>query len=87
MQSQQYEYKMVQLPQTFVLKKDTGSEIAPYLERLIQNWASKGWEFYRIDSVGVVVPPGCLAALGGARTTMTYYNVVAFRRPVDNEQN
>lgn len=76
-----YEFKMVQLPQTFVLKQDTGKEIAAYLEKLIQDMGAQGWEFYRIDQVGVLVQPGCLAALVGTKQTMTYYNVVAFRKP------
>ena len=67
--------------QTFTLKNDKGTEIAAYLEKLIQEMAGKGWEFYRIDTVGVLVPPGCLAAFAGMRATMTYYNIVAFRRP------
>lgn len=32
--SETYEFKMVQIPQTFVLKQDTGKEIATYLEKL-----------------------------------------------------
>jgi len=83
----QYEYKMIQLPQTFVLKKDTGNEIAAHLEKLTQEWSAKGWEFYRIDSVGVLVQPGCLGALTGIKQTMTYYNIVAFRRPMENRQS
>lgn len=79
-----YLYKMVQLPQTFVLKKDMGNEIAVHLEKLTQEWASKGWEFYRIDSVGVLVQPGCLGAFTGTKVSMTYYNIVTFRRPVEN---
>lgn len=75
-----YEYKMIQLPRTFVLKKDQGNEIAAYLEKLSNEWVAKGWEFYRIDSVAVAVPPGCFAALGGAQVTMTNYNIVTFRR-------
>jgi hypothetical protein len=74
-----YKYKMVQLPQTFLLKKDTGNEIAGYLESLTHKLGEKGWEFYRIDSVGVAVQPGCLASLLGARQSMTYYNIVTFR--------
>lgn len=75
-----YEFKMVQLPQTFILKQDTGKEIAAYLEKLSADMGHEGWEFYRVDSVGVAVQPGCLAALGGAKQTMTYYNVVTFKR-------
>jgi hypothetical protein len=75
-----YEFKMVQLPQTFVLKQDTGKEIAAYLEKLVQETGAQGWEFYRIDQVGVLVQPGCLAAFTGTKQTMTYYNVITFRR-------
>lgn len=75
-----YEFKMIQLPQTFVLKQDTGKEIAVYLEKLTQEQGAQGWEFYRIDQVGVAVAPGCMGALTGVKQTMTYYNVVSFRK-------
>lgn len=78
--SSKYAYKMVQLPQTFVLKKDTGGEISEYLETLILNMGEKGWEFYRIDTVNVAVSPGCLASMMGAKQSMTSYNIVAFRQ-------
>ena len=76
-----YIYKMVQLPQTYVVKKDTEQAIANELNDRVNHFARNGWEFYRIDSVGVAVKPGCLASLLGTRSTMTYYNVVTFRRP------
>jgi hypothetical protein len=76
-----YEYRMVQLPQTFILKQDTGKEIAAYLEKLASDWGAQGWEFYRIDEVGVAVQPGCFAALGGAKASIVTYNVMSFRRP------
>lgn len=75
-----YEFKMIQLPQTFVLKQDTGKEIAAYLENLSIQMGSQGWEFYRVDTVGVATNPGCLAALMGAKSTMSNYNIVTFRR-------
>jgi hypothetical protein len=76
-----HEYKMVQLPQTFVLKQDTGKEIAEYLEKITRDLGAQGWEFYRIDQVGVAVPPGCWGQISGAKTAMSYYNVVTFKRP------
>lgn len=85
MSAQTYEYKMVQLPRTFVLKQDTGNEIAIYLQQLATQHAHHGWEFHRIDSVGVAVSPGCLAAFAGAKQTMTYYNIATFRRPTITE--
>lgn len=80
MSSQTYEYKMIQLPRTFVLKQDTGNEIADYLQRLATQHAVHGWEFHRIDSVGVAVQPGCLPAFMGVPKTMSYYNIATFRR-------
>ncbi len=77
-----YQYKMVQLPHTFVVKKQTESDIAPFLENLVNEHSLKGWDFYRIDSVGVAVNPGCLAGLLGNKQTMTNYNVVCFRKKI-----
>lgn len=76
---------MLQLPQTFVLKQDTGKEIAAYLQQLSTNMSAEGWEYYRVDSVGVAVSPGCWATMFGAKQSMTYYNVVTFRRAKPSE--
>ena len=75
-----YEFKMVQLPQNFVVKKDTGTEIAAHLQNIIFEHSKQGWEFYRIDQVGVAVQPGCMGSLMGVKQTFTYYNIVSFRR-------
>lgn len=81
-----YEYKMAQLPQTFWFKQDTGKEVALYLEGLAKQYGAQGWEFYRIDSVGVAVPAGCLAKLLGAQVeSVRHYNVVTFRRPIQSQ--
>jgi hypothetical protein len=79
-QEANYEFKMVQLPQTYVLKQDTGKEIAAHLEKLAKDMGVDGWEFFRVDSVGVQVQPGCLGALSGIKQSQSYYNVVTFRR-------
>lgn len=78
--AENYDFKMIQLPQTFALQKDTGKEVAVYLEKLSQDMSVQGWQFYRIDQVGVAVSPGCLGAMTGVKQTMTYYNVVTFRK-------
>src|SRR4051812_29989596 len=57
-----YIYKMVQVPPTIVIREQRGSEAAAYLEGVVNTHASNGWEFYRIDSIGVRVPPGCLGS-------------------------
>lgn len=80
----QYEYKMVQVPPTIVLKKDTGQgEAAQYLQAVVNQEAVQGWDFYRVDQIGVKQRPGCLGALMGQHEATTIYYVVSFRR----EQN
>lgn len=77
-----YEYKMIQVPPTIVIKQKevAGNEAAYYLQSITNEHASDNWEFYRVDTIGVVVEPGCLASLLGARRTLTEYYVVTFRR-------
>lgn len=76
------EYKMVQIPPAIVVKeKDArGNEAAYYLEQLANQYAAQGWEFYRVDTVGVVTQPGCLASLLGSKQTVIDYFVVTFKR-------
>jgi hypothetical protein len=78
-----YEYRMVQMPPTITVpaKEWQGQEAAFYLQNIANEHAAHGWEFYRVDTVGVVVQPGCLAMLFGARQTLVEYFVVTFRRP------
>lgn len=77
-----YEYKMVQVPPTISVKEKEhqGNEAAYYLQSITNHWAAQGWEFYRVDSVGVVTKPGCLASLLGAKQTLTEYFVITFRK-------
>lgn len=77
-----YEYKMVQIPRTIqVTAKTQETALANLMQELVNRHAVGGWEFYRVDSLSVMVPPGCLGALGGARETYTQYSVVCFRKP------
>jgi len=77
-----YEYKMMQIPPTITVKAkdERGNEAAYYLQSLANEQAGQGWEFYRVDTVGVVSQPGCLASLLGAKQVMVEYYVVTFRR-------
>jgi len=77
-----YEYKMVQIPPSISIKaKDArGQEAAWYLQEIINTLAGQGWEFYRIDTVGVVQNPGCLGSLFGASKVFYSYYVVSFRK-------
>lgn len=78
-----FEYRMVQMPPSISVpaKELRGQEAAFYLQSIANEHAAQGWEFYRVDTVGVVVQPGCLAMLFGARQTLIEYFVVTFRRP------
>jgi hypothetical protein len=78
-----YQYKMVQVPPNIEVqaRQHRGNEAAVYLEGVVNSNASDGWEFYRVDAIGVSVKPGCLAALVGGKRVMSTYYVVTFRRP------
>lgn len=77
-----YEYKMVQIPPNIAveMKKHKGNEAAAYLESVVNKYASEGWEFHRIDSIGVALQPGCFAALSGKKEEHSLYYVISFRK-------
>ena len=76
-----YQYKMVQIPPNVsVGNRPQVDAAATYLEGIVNQMAGQGWEFMRIDTIGVHVSPGCLASLLGQRSSVTNYYVVTFRR-------
>lgn len=78
-----YQYNMIQLPPNISLRgAEQGNEAAQYLSSLANEQARQGWEFYRVDMIGVEVSPGCLGALMGQKATYTQYYVATFRREV-----
>jgi uncharacterized Zn finger protein (UPF0148 family) len=77
-----FEYRMVQIPPAVVVDKAKGREAADYLERVVNDHAQKGWEFYRIDDFTILEKPGCLLALFNVPPTAHAYYVVTFRRAV-----
>ena len=48
-------YKMIQVPPTISVKEKEhkGTEAAVYLESVVNQMAAQGWQFYRVDSIGV----------------------------------
>lgn len=76
-----FKYKMVQIPPNISveLKSHKGNEAAAYLEKIVNEYASQGWEFYRIDSVGVQLQPGCFDSLFGKKAENNLYYVITFR--------
>lgn len=79
-----YQYKMVQIPPHIEVKESQhqGSEAAAYLESVVNTYAQQGWEFYRVDPIGVNVQPGCLPSLLGQKAVLVTYYVITFRAPV-----
>ena len=79
-------YKMAQIPPDIeVAQRDQiGQKAAVYLERIVNGQAREGWEFYRVDPIGVQIPPGCLSVFFGATTQKMEFYVVTFRRPAND---
>ena len=76
-----YQYKMVQIPPNIAIKsKARGNEAAAHLEEIINTQAQEGWEFYRVDTIGVKVEPGCLAGLFGQKEAVNTYYVITLRK-------
>ena len=63
-----YKYKMVQIPPNVIVNAKKVSKdraAAVYLENVVNEMAQDGWEFQRIDSIGVQEQPGCGSLFGG----------------------
>jgi hypothetical protein len=78
-----YDYHMVQVPPNITVRRGTqrGDEAAAYLQEIATQQSAQGWEFYRVDTIGVKLQPGCLGMLTGQREMLVHYYVVTFRRP------
>jgi hypothetical protein len=77
-----YEYKMVQLAPVITVSSSRvkGNEAADYLKSIVEENTKNGWEFFRVDSIGVLTKPGCLASLLGAKEATLEYYVATFRK-------
>ena len=76
-----YAYRVVQIPANIQISRKhfQGGEAASYMESVINEHAAQGWEFYRVDQIGVQVNPGCLGALLGREASELKYYVITFR--------
>lgn len=76
-----YTYKMVQVPPNISVRaKDNKAGIAAaYLQDVVNEHAADGWEFQRIDTIGIEERPGCF---GGGKVNFTQYYVITFRKEV-----
>jgi hypothetical protein len=76
-----YQYKMVQIPPNISVKaKDNKNGIAAqYLENVVNEFAQEGWEFQRVDTIGIEEKPGCF---GSNKLGVVNYYVITFRKEV-----
>ncbi len=77
-----YQYKMVQIPPnvSVQMKSAKGQEAAVYLQQVVNSHAQEGWEFYRVDGVGVQENPGCFGSAFGQQSVQYLVYVITFRR-------
>ena len=76
-----FQYKMIQIPPNISVRGvEQGQEAAQYLENVVNGQAGQGWDFYRVDTIGVEVSPGCLMSLLGRSSEYNNYYVVSFRK-------
>jgi hypothetical protein len=70
-----YQYKMTQVP-------DNTKDVASHLQTLANQETQGGWEFYRVDTIGIASNPGCLGSLFGQKESYQQHFVVTFRKSV-----
>jgi len=76
-----YKYKVVQVPSLEVVRgAQVGDAVAQCLETILNRHAQEGWEFYRVDCIGVRLFPQ--AEFSGHMDAHTSFHVVTFRKPV-----
>jgi len=88
-----YDYQMVQIPSAIEVHsgREQGNEAASYLQSLVNQYSAQGWNFYRVEEIGILSRAGCLASLladipviggiFGRKDSMRPVYVVVFRRP------
>ena len=77
------QYKTVAGPMVLVSSgKNPEQEVVQKYAALIDKEAVGGWELDMIQQVAVERRAGCLAALFGAKSTITNYNMLIFKKAV-----
>jgi hypothetical protein len=77
-----YHYKWYRCRPPSVSSRNSTREgkLPPISKRSSANGRKTGWEFYRVDSIGVQIQAGCLAALFGQGPQQRTYYVYYFPR-------
>jgi hypothetical protein len=78
-----FQYFMVQIPPNISVRAgQSQGAAATYLSEVVGQYASQGWEFYSVETIGIVENPGCgcLAGLFGVRPQVSDAYVIVFRK-------
>jgi hypothetical protein len=78
-----YKYLMIQIPPNIrVSSGEAEHAAADYLQELVDFHASRGWEFYRMETIGIEEAHGCgcLGSILGMRSRFQDTYVAVFRR-------
>lgn len=76
-----FEYQVVGFPPGATTNvKDYTRRGAERLEEAIDTYAVDGWEFFRSETVWMVLNPGCMGAILGAKKTSVPTQQLVFRR-------
>lgn len=77
-----YEYKAVQVPQLIAAKdkKHHGKEAEIFMQAALSEHAADGWEYFRIEKIGVIERVGAWDSLFGKKGHAQEQSVLTFRR-------
>jgi len=77
-----YSYQVVPF-QPGVKEGAKSDAVAAQLQRLIDHYVTHGWQYYRLEQITVMVAPGCLGSLFGAKSIPVVVQSVVFRAPLE----
>jgi hypothetical protein len=84
-----FNYFMVQIPPNVNVQagSNKNAAAATYLGQVVNHYAQEGWEFYSIETIGLIEHMGCgclallLSLFAGYRPSHSETYVIVFRRP------
>ncbi len=80
MNSMNYQYKCVQVPEIIIVDKKSRSSGLETYQNLINQEAQGGWVLDKIDSFIVSKPPGCFGLLTGQGAQNSNVKILIFRK-------
>ena len=78
-----YQYKVIPFIGSIKGEKvtpDNAKNVSNDLEKVINEYARQGWEFYEIDKVDIATSPGCMTAFLGGKSSVITFDQLIFRK-------